>query len=428
MEKLLRSINKNINLDKIDFISIQNSDGWVGYIDFIGENKLVGIDLTINLFHKFFKQDIECFFSLNTLAYDKEDDFFGLDEYSGLYSEAKEKKLIHDNWDDVIQTSYENPLHSNLCRLDFNWNNIILISKLIMATDLFSDVNLLIGNFLIINPNLQIILSPRGSGFDIICLNENIKTSLDFIKFFSKFNNFKCFLSMKYSLSLGKDKVKNILSLYNKVGDYNDENVIKRKGLEIENIVNLKNINFSGFSNSKNWIGYFEEKYHKDNCLVKESISLFNDFFKSDVNSFFLLSSLVYYDNGAISEELIDYIDLYKKVRQENILRESVNERTYENNKDYIDLSLLNLCFDYNIFMPLCELVMKLSFSNILGQTCFLINPKLQIALYPHDDIGFGIIALDDDPTLGIEFLRFCEKDSRFRIHIEPEILNKLSV
>ncbi|MFU2133031.1 hypothetical protein ACLRAC_11455, partial [Gallibacterium anatis] len=93
MEKLLRSTNRNINLDKIDFISIQDSDGWVGYVNFVGENNLLGIDLTIDLFYKYFRQDLESFFSLNTLAYDKEDDFFGFEAYSSLYSEAKEKKL-----------------------------------------------------------------------------------------------------------------------------------------------------------------------------------------------------------------------------------------------------------------------------------------------------------------------------------------------
>lgn len=51
MEKLLRSTNRNINLDKIDFISIQDSDGWVGYVNFVGENNLLGIDLTIDLFY-----------------------------------------------------------------------------------------------------------------------------------------------------------------------------------------------------------------------------------------------------------------------------------------------------------------------------------------------------------------------------------------
>ncbi|MFZ7263205.1 hypothetical protein ACLSZR_10240, partial [Avibacterium avium] len=52
-------------------------------------------------------------------------------------------------------------------------------------------------------------------------------------------------------------------------------------------IVNLKNINFSSFSKSKNWVGSFEAKNKRDNMLVKESISLFNNFFKFEVNHFF---------------------------------------------------------------------------------------------------------------------------------------------
>lgn len=420
MEKLLRSTNRNINLDEIDFISIQNSDGWVGYINFIGENNLLGIDLTIDLFYKFFEQDIESFFSLNTLAYDKEDDFFSLEEYSSLYSEAKEKKLIYDNWDELIKISYDNPLHSDLCRLDFNWSNIVSISKLIMAIDSFSDINLLIGNFLIINPKLNIMLSPRGIGFDVFCLNRDTKISFDFIKFFSKFNNFKCYLSMKYLLNLNKNNIKQFFSLYEKIGDYSDVVMHHTYSLELKNIVKLKNINFSGFSSSNRWIGYFEVKQKEDNNLIKEAISLFNNFFKYDINDFFLLSSLASCDNGAISEEFIDYIDIYKKIKEENIFKRYLDKK---NNKN-IKAKALNLCFDYDTFMPLCELVMVLSFNNIFGQICFLINPKLQIALYPHDDIGFGVIALNDDPTLGIKFLKFCENDSRFRVYIESEGLN----
>lgn len=59
----------------------------------------------------------------------------------------------------------------------------------------------------------------------------------------------------------------------------------------------------------------------------------------------------------------------------------------------------------------------------VVGDLCVLISPKLQIALYPHDDIGFGVIALDDDPRLGIEFLRFCEKNERFSVHIDADVL-----
>lgn len=416
MEKLLRSINRNINFSEIDFINVQNSDGWIGYVNFIGENNLLGVELTIDLFYKFFKSNIEHFFSLNTLAYDKEDDFFYLDKYSSLCFEVKEKNLIYDNWNDIVKVSYDNPLSSDLCRLDFNWKNIVSISKLIMLMDSSSDINFLVGNFLIINPKLQIMLSPRGIGFDVFCLNGNVEESFDFIRFFSKFNNFKCSLSMRYLLELHKDDIKNIFSLYDKVGDYNNIDVTKKYPLESKNIVDLANIDFSAFSNSKGWIGYFEGKYKKDNYLVKETISIFNSFFKHDIKDFFLLSSLMYCDNGAISEEFINYIDAYRKAKKENLLRCFSNKKI---NEDGIEAESLILCFDYDIFMPLCELVMALSFNNIWGQTCFLINPKLQIAVYPHEDIGFGVISLNEDPSLGVEFLKFCKKDKRFDVYID---------
>ncbi|MFZ7267246.1 hypothetical protein ACLSY3_09875 [Avibacterium avium] len=423
MEKLSKLINNNVNLNDIDFVFLQNSKSWVGYINFIGGDSLRGIDLTMDLFCKFFEKDSISFFSLNTLAYDEKDNFSDLGEYSDLYFDALKKNLIHNNWDEVIKISYENLLHSGLCRLDFNWDNIISISKLTMAIDLFSDISLLIGNFLIINPSLNIALSPRGIGFDIFCLNEDLETYFNFIEFFSKFNNFKCFVSMRYLLTLNNGGIRKIFSIY-KHGDYENTAKQKKHFFKTNKIVNLKNINFSSFSKSKNWVGSFEAKNKRDNMLVKESISLFNNFFKFEVNHFFLLSSLMYYDNGAISEELINYIDIYKNAKENNLLRPFVEKFSSKKN---ININLLNLCFDYNTSISFCELIMELSFNNIIGQTCFLINPELQIALYPHDDIGFGVIALDSDPTLGIEFLKFCEKDSRFRVNIAPEILSKIS-
>ncbi|MFZ7273634.1 hypothetical protein, partial [Avibacterium avium] len=57
MEKLSKLINNNVNLNDIDFVFLQNSKSWVGYINFIGGDSLRGIDLTMDLFCKFFEKD-----------------------------------------------------------------------------------------------------------------------------------------------------------------------------------------------------------------------------------------------------------------------------------------------------------------------------------------------------------------------------------
>lgn len=83
---------------------------------------------------------------------------------------------------------------------------------------------------------------------------------------------------------------------------------------------------------------------------------------------------------------------------------------------------ILRLDFDSSIFLEFCEVVMAYYFSPVIGQRCFLINPKLGIALYPHDDIGYGCISLNNTATekaLLVDFLKFCEQSEMFKVFVE---------
>ena len=52
--------------------------------------------------------------------------------------------------------------------------------------------------------------------------------------------------------------------------------------------------------------------------------------------------------------------------------------------------------------------------------------PTLKIALYPHEDIGYGCISLSDDCSKAIEFLNFCSKDDKFEV-VFSENINHLA-
>ena len=52
----------------------------------------------------------------------------------------------------------------------------------------------------------------------------------------------------------------------------------------------------------------------------------------------------------------------------------------------------------------------------------YTINPKLGIALYPHDDIGYGCISLTDDTSLAERFLEFCNEDKYFYSIFDEEL------
>lgn len=209
------------------------------------------------------------------------------------------------------------------------------------------------------------------------------------------------------------------------------------KSLKLKNnTISLSKIKFDAFSASEKWIGYFYAKDLKDDSLMKYSTDLVLDFFKEDFHGFFGVSALSYKTldveeiysrfKGVMTKELLDYyISIYYQAVDDGFLSryEGVIERYYETDfrfvEDILPANALVLYFDNRKLLSYCEMIMAFYFFPIIGQACFLINSKLQIALYPHDDVGFGVISLGDDPSLAVEFLKFCGNDNRFGVHIE---------
>ncbi|MFZ7201537.1 hypothetical protein [Avibacterium avium] len=201
----------------------------------------------------------------------------------------------------------------------------------------------------------------------------------------------------------------------------------KLSKLIISNILDLGKIDFSGFSSSEMWCGYFEAKDNVVKC--EDAYNLVQGYFKS-LDQFFALTALCYgeFKNKNIFNKYSNGTDLsfFEKAKELGILKKLTDKFDgYLIGDNDLPIEHLTLTFDENIYFSLCNLVMHSDL--ILGEVCFFIHPKLNIAIYPHNDIGFGVIALDSDPTLGIEFLKFCEKDSRFKVNIEPEILSNIS-
>jgi hypothetical protein len=52
----------------------------------------------------------------------------------------------------------------------------------------------------------------------------------------------------------------------------------------------------------------------------------------------------------------------------------------------------------------------------------FFIFKDLNLAVYPHQDKGFGCIGLNGDKRAGIEFLEFCKKSQNFKVVIEESV------
>ncbi len=204
--------------------------------------------------------------------------------------------------------------------------------------------------------------------------------------------------------------------------------------------VNLSGINFNGFSSSPGWVGYF---YSPELELsgIKKSSQMINSFF--NIDDFFMLSALSYEKDEDIFNLNPDDFDDDRTIQKNNLFANSYLKaieygflQPYEGlYKKYLDeemqlpirevdlpAHILRLDFDSSVFLEFCEVVMAYYFSPVVGQQCFLINPRLGIALYPHDDIGYGCISLNntaEEKALLVSFLQFCAKDGGFRAFIE---------
>lgn len=204
--------------------------------------------------------------------------------------------------------------------------------------------------------------------------------------------------------------------------------------------INLSGIDFNGFSSSPGWVGYFYSS-ELELSSIKKSSQMVGSFF--NIDEFFMLSALSYDKDEDIFDLDSNDPDDYRSIQKNNLFADSYlkaieygflqqYEGLYEKYLDEemrlpireMDLPahILRLDFDSSIFLEFCEVAMAYYFSPVIGQRCFLINPKLGIALYPHDDIGYGCISLNNTATekaLLVDFLKFCEQSEMFKVFVE---------
>ena len=209
--------------------------------------------------------------------------------------------------------------------------------------------------------------------------------------------------------------------------------------------INLSGIDFNGFSSSPGWVGYFYSS-ELELSSIKKSSQMVGSFF--NIDEFLMLSALSYDKDEDIFDLDSNDPDDYRSIQKNNLFANSYfkaieygflqpYEGLYEKYLDEemqlpikaVDLPahILRLDFDSSVFLEFCEVVIAYYFSPVVGQKCFLINPKLGIALYPHDDIGYGCISLNNnykEKMILVDFLKFCNKDGYFDIYLDENIKN----
>ena len=191
----------------------------------------------------------------------------------------------------------------------------------------------------------------------------------------------------------------------------------------INKVLKLSDINFNSFSHSKNWIGFFEIEDENWTSGVDTALKLFDKYFNKFKKEVFVISALNY-DNTNLSNETLEVKTLHDKFKKLGILQEP-NEHFDLGLNSEILLPTICLRIDalrFDEIKDLAKLLMLYTYS--LNEWCFFIFPNLNLALYPHDERGFGCTRLNDDTKNGREFLEFCKKEKNAKVILKEQNTN----
>ena len=171
----------------------------------------------------------------------------------------------------------------------------------------------------------------------------------------------------------------------------------------INKALKLSDINFNSFSHSKNWIGFFEIEDENWASGVDTALKLFDKYFNKFKKEVFVISALNY-DDTNLSDETLEVKTLHDKFKKLGILQEP-NEHFDLGLGGEILLLAIYLRIDalrFDEIKDLAKLLMLYTYS--LNEWRFFIFPSLNLAIYPHDEKGFGCIGLNDDTKNGLNF------------------------
>ena len=177
-------------------------------------------------------------------------------------------------------------------------------------------------------------------------------------------------------------------------------------------------INFSTFSASPNWCGYFEIKVDFSFELIDEAIFLFESFFAPKSKKIMIVTALSYDDSREENISVLQkYNSIYENNKEKNLLAPLTScYEKYLFGDIPLPANALNFSFSLNDFIDISKLIM--GHAGVLGQVCFYLNQEVGVAIYPHEDIGFGCISLSSDKIICQEFLRYCSSSHNFNVVI----------
>ncbi|MBY5412758.1 hypothetical protein HFO98_30870 [Rhizobium leguminosarum] len=164
--------------------------------------------------------------------------------------------------------------------------------------------------------------------------------------------------------------------------------------------------------------------------MEESAVDFFIRYFSNDLEYFVIASSV-----HANSDEVRHYGDaaddqrdgdLIKGLVQSGLIRQFSYKKRFGRDpssqeygesveKEWRDIYLIKWD-DFSIESVRSLLVAKMVVYGLYGH-CFIMSPDLQLAFYPHDDFGFGVIGLGDDANVQVAHDFLAQADQLPGIH-----------
>lgn len=188
----------------------------------------------------------------------------------------------------------------------------------------------------------------------------------------------------------------------------------------------LNNIDFdNGYSQGKNWIGYFEQNKKFNIKYVGEAISFFCEFFQKEMIDLIVVESY-YIDCDNLQKHIKNNVwEIENKLVDKGFIKTVNGTSFFSKNDEICDRQIRELDASFKTYSHNEQSIIEhLSFlgmvdSNVQGH-CFFILKKDDLIIYPHgDNSGFGCIGISNrENEKAISFLVKASEKKNFNAYI----------
>lgn len=190
----------------------------------------------------------------------------------------------------------------------------------------------------------------------------------------------------------------------------------------------LENVNLSAYASSQGFLGWFEAKDRScEEKTYEIAIGLFLTWIAEINIDFWLVSTLTHWcPDDVLSDEVS--LRSIRSFREKGWLVESrsgavssgsvdsMANQDIDNTKNDTEDGFRVIDFQEAIVNDLIMLT-RLMFRHYVDGHLFFVWPTLQLCVYPHADIGYGVIGVDNEAReLGIGLLRMAQEKDVFEV------------